>query len=101
MTYLTYFIALRASAAVPPLICALEAGFGGTGAGGRAVVYGATGNAAGARPANATMRNPCPTSTLLVSGIDDGGGEMEAGRPQITDFGRIFGSSQGDTYPRP
>ena len=25
---------------------------------------------------------------------------MAAGRPQITDFGRIFGSSQGDTYPR-
>ena len=45
-----YFIALRASAAVPPLICALEADLGGTGAGGRAVVCGATGNAAGARP---------------------------------------------------
>ena len=30
-----YFIALRASAAVPPLICALEADLGGTGAGGR------------------------------------------------------------------
>ena len=45
-----YFIALRASAAVPPLICALEADLGGTGAGGRAVVYGAAGNAAGARP---------------------------------------------------
>ena len=45
-----YFIALRASAAVPPLICALEADLGGTGAGGRAVAYGATGNAAGARP---------------------------------------------------
>ena len=44
------FIALRASAAVPPLICALEADLGGTGAGGRAVVYGATGYAAGARP---------------------------------------------------
>ena len=57
--------------------------------------------AAALRAANATMRNPCPTSTLLASGIDDGGGEMVAGRPQITDFGRIFGSSQGDTYPRP
>ena len=45
-----YFIALRASAAVPPLICALGAGLGATGAGGRAVVYGATGYAAGARP---------------------------------------------------
>ena len=44
------FIALRASAAVPPLICALEADLGGTGAGGRAVLYGAAGNAAGARP---------------------------------------------------
>ena len=43
------FIALRASAAVPPLICALEADLGGTGAGGRAVLYGAAGNAAGAR----------------------------------------------------
>ena len=44
------FIALRASAAAPPLICALEADLGTTGAGGREVVYGATGNAAGARP---------------------------------------------------
>ena len=41
---------LRASAAVPPLISALEADLGGAGAGGRAVVYGATGYAAGARP---------------------------------------------------
>ena len=43
------FIALRASAAVPPLICALDADLGAMGAGGRAVVYGATGHAAGAR----------------------------------------------------
>ena len=43
------FIALRASAAVPPLICALDAGLGAMGPGGRAVVYGATGHAAGAR----------------------------------------------------
>ena len=46
---LIYFIALRASAAVPPLICALDADLGAMGAGGRAVVYGATGHAAGAR----------------------------------------------------
>ena len=38
-----------ASAAVPPLICALDADLGAMGAGGRAVVYGATGHAAGAR----------------------------------------------------
>ena len=50
VTLVKNFIALRASAAVPPLICALEADLGGTGAGGRAVVCGATGNAAGARP---------------------------------------------------
>ena len=43
------FIALRASAAVPPLICALDADLGAMGAGGRAVVYGAAGHAAGAR----------------------------------------------------
>ena len=40
-----YFIALRASAAVPPLICALEADLGATGAGRRAVDYGAAGSA--------------------------------------------------------
>ena len=46
---LSHFIALRASASVTPLICALDADLGAMGAGGRAVVYGATGYAAGAR----------------------------------------------------
>ena len=47
---LSHFIALRASAAVTPLICALDADLGAMGAGDRAVVCGAMGNAAGAQP---------------------------------------------------